>query len=55
MAASLGYSNKENPFGDSNLSQKFVWVKKREREMNAGITAVERMKRDSERRQEVEV
>ena len=55
MAASLGYSNKDNPFGDSNLSQKFVWVKKREQEMKQGVTAAERIKRDSLKRQEVQV
>ncbi|KAJ3385298.1 hypothetical protein HDU80_000705, partial [Chytriomyces hyalinus] len=33
MAAQLGYSNKDNPFGDSNLGGSFVWVKKREKEL----------------------
>lgn len=30
MLASFGYSNDTNPFGDSNLSQPFVWGKKYE-------------------------
>lgn len=30
MLASFGYSNETNPFGDSNLSQPFVWSKKYE-------------------------
>jgi hypothetical protein len=28
VAGMLGYSNDDNPFGDSNLSQQFVWHKK---------------------------
>ena len=28
-----GYSNEDNPFGDPNLHQAFVWKKKRERPM----------------------
>ncbi|KAI9335166.1 mid region of cactin-domain-containing protein [Zopfochytrium polystomum] len=54
MAASLGYTNKDNPFNDGNLSQKFVWIKKREQEMKKGITAAERSRRDAEKRQEVQ-
>lgn len=28
LASSFGYSNDSNPFGDSNLTEKFVWKKK---------------------------
>ncbi|KAI6670144.1 hypothetical protein NL676_005029 [Syzygium grande] len=31
-----GYSNASNPFGDSNLSEKFVWKKKIERDVELG-------------------
>ncbi|KAJ3092414.1 hypothetical protein HK102_007611 [Quaeritorhiza haematococci] len=54
MSASLGYTNKENPFGDSNLNQKFVWVKKRERDAEMGVTSDMRMRKEMERRQEIE-
>ncbi|KAI9101130.1 mid region of cactin-domain-containing protein [Phlyctochytrium arcticum] len=54
MSASLGYSNTENPFGDSNLSSKFVWLKKREREAKDGLRATDRVKRDVNRREEID-
>ncbi|KAJ3023662.1 hypothetical protein HKX48_001886 [Thoreauomyces humboldtii] len=54
MSASLGYSNTENPFGDSNLSQKFLWLKKREKETKQGLSMTARHQRDASRRDEVE-
>ncbi|KAG9445930.1 hypothetical protein H6P81_012058 [Aristolochia fimbriata] len=33
-----GYSNDSNPFGDSNLNEKFVWRKKIERDVSQGLT-----------------
>ncbi|XP_077220316.1 cactus-binding carboxy-terminal, cactin isoform X2 [Tasmannia lanceolata] len=33
-----GYSNDTNPFGDSNLNEKFVWRKKIERDVSQGLT-----------------
>ncbi|KNC96141.1 uncharacterized protein SPPG_08529 [Spizellomyces punctatus DAOM BR117] len=54
MSASLGYSNSENPFGDSNLSAKFVWLKKREKESKEGLMGSERIRRDLSRREEIE-
>ncbi|KAH9274936.1 hypothetical protein BASA83_002648 [Batrachochytrium salamandrivorans] len=54
MSAELGYTNTENPFGDSNLNQKFVWVKKREADAKQGITAAARMSSELTRRQEAE-
>lgn len=54
MSASLGYSNSENPFGDSNLSSKFVWLKKREKESKEGLGMAERIRRDVSRREEIE-
>ncbi|KAJ3149676.1 hypothetical protein HDU86_006853 [Geranomyces michiganensis] len=53
MSASLGYSNTENPFGDSNLSQKFVWLKKGEKERKQGLSMTQRAKRDVDRRDEI--
>jgi len=32
-----GYSNDSNPFGDSNLNEKFVWRKKIERDVQQGV------------------
>ncbi|KAH9671679.1 Cactin [Citrus sinensis] len=32
-----GYSNDSNPFGDSNLNEKFVWRKKIERDVSQGV------------------
>jgi len=52
MTASLGYTNTDNPFGDSNLTQKFVWQKKREQEAKQGITAAERLRIEKERHEE---
>jgi len=52
MTASLGYTNADNPFGDSNLTQKFVWQKKREQEAKQGITTAERLKIEKERHEE---
>ncbi|KAJ1547866.1 hypothetical protein HK096_010182, partial [Nowakowskiella sp. JEL0078] len=53
LAVNLGYSNTENPFGDSNLNSKFVWIKKRELDAKAGVTTEERIKRDMTRRHEI--
>ncbi|KAI8907604.1 mid region of cactin-domain-containing protein [Powellomyces hirtus] len=54
MSASLGYSNTENPFGDSNLSSKFLWLKKREKETKQGLSMSQRVKRDVDRREEID-
>ncbi|KAI8585640.1 mid region of cactin-domain-containing protein [Geranomyces variabilis] len=53
MSASLGYSNSENPFGDSNLSQKFLWLKKGEKERKQGLSMTQQAKRDVDRRDEI--
>lgn len=55
MAASLGYSNKDNPFMDSNLNSKFVWVKKRQIEGKQGITSEHRVVRDKIKMEETKV
>ncbi|KAI6670803.1 hypothetical protein NL676_005688 [Syzygium grande] len=54
-----GYSNASNPFGDSNLNEKFVWKKKIERDVSLGADLdmfsikVEK-KRQKERMAEIE-
>ncbi len=32
----IGYSNEENPFGDKNLAQPFIWNKKKKKDKEAG-------------------
>lgn len=46
------YSATDNPFHDSNLTQKFNWNKKREKERKMGMTAEESARRDAIRQQE---
>ncbi|OMO92400.1 hypothetical protein COLO4_17620 [Corchorus olitorius] len=54
-----GYSNDSNPFGDSNLNQKFVWRKKIERDVSQGMpldafSVKAEKKRQRERMAEIE-
>ncbi|KAL3637648.1 hypothetical protein CASFOL_018519 [Castilleja foliolosa] len=54
-----GYSNDSNPFGDSNLNEKFVWRKKIEKDVTQGVSLDEfsvkaEKKRQRERMAEVE-
>lgn len=49
------YSAQDNPFGDANLGDKFVWGKKREKERKMGLTAEEAARRDRERQMESQV
>ncbi|XP_010933314.1 splicing factor Cactin isoform X1 [Elaeis guineensis] len=53
-----GYSNDSNPFGDSNLTEKFVWRKKIERDVAQGqpldISVKAEKKRQRERMAEIE-
>lgn len=48
------YSAVDNPFNDANLTDTFVWGKKREKEKKAGLTAEEAAMRDAQRRAEAE-
>ncbi|GAA5846920.1 hypothetical protein JCM5353_006018 [Sporobolomyces roseus] len=43
------YSAADNPFGDANLGDKFVWGKKREKERKQGLTQEEAARKDRER------
>ncbi|XVF33603.1 hypothetical protein REPUB_Repub17cG0182400 [Reevesia pubescens] len=54
-----GYSNDSNPFGDSNLNEKFVWRKKIDRDVAQGVpldmfTVKAEKKRQKERMAEIE-
>ncbi|KAJ1257737.1 hypothetical protein BS78_10G019500 [Paspalum vaginatum] len=53
-----GYSNDSNPFGDPNLTEKFVWRKKIERDVSQGqkvdISVKSEKKRQQERMAEIE-
>ncbi|XP_057549301.1 splicing factor Cactin [Amaranthus tricolor] len=54
-----GYSNDSNPFGDSNLNEKFVWRKKIEKDVTRGVpldefTVKAEKKRQKERMAEIE-
>ncbi|KAJ3670132.1 hypothetical protein LUZ60_010456 [Juncus effusus] len=57
-AAVSGYSNDSNPFGDSNLTETFVWRKKIEKDVSQGqnleISVKSEKKRQQERMAEVE-
>ena len=44
------YSTVDNPFNDANLTDAFVWGKKRDKEKKAGMTAEEAKRKDAERR-----
>ena len=55
MTASLGYTNTDNPFGDSNLHSKFVWEKKRLQEQKLGITAKDREANLAQKEQQTKV
>ncbi|XP_047945164.1 cactin-like [Salvia hispanica] len=54
-----GYSNDSNPFGDSNLNEKFVWRKKIEKDVSQGVPLDDfslkaEKKRQRERKAEIE-
>ncbi|KAK0579013.1 hypothetical protein LWI29_019686 [Acer saccharum] len=48
----LGYSNDSNPFGDSNLKERFVWRKKIERDVTQGVDILFSVKAEKRRRRE---
>ena len=50
-----GYTNSSNPFGDSNLTERFVWKLKREKDMEKGINPDELdSRRERERLEELQ-
>jgi hypothetical protein len=46
-----GYSNDSNPFGDSNLTERFVWRKKIEKDLTQGLSPSEMSLKAERRRQ----
>ena len=54
VSAQLGYSNVDNPFNDTNLTQRFVWKKKVDKQTKMGISAGMRESYERNRRDEVE-
>ncbi|KAG4928369.1 hypothetical protein JHK85_054855 [Glycine max] len=48
-----GYSNDSNPFGDSNLNEKFVWRKKIERDVSQGVS-IEAFSKKAEKKKQRE-
>lgn len=52
----MGYTNDSNPFGDSNLTEKFVWKLKHEKEEKRGVAKDARadQRRKEEVRKEIE-
>jgi hypothetical protein len=48
-----GYTNDDNPFGDSELTKKFVWKKKEE--SSSSHTRKDERKSEAERKQEAEL
>ncbi|BDA46670.1 probable cactin [Coccomyxa sp. Obi] len=58
-AAGHGYTNAENPFGDAKVSERFVWGKKIEKQLQEGadvreLTSKAERKRQEERLAEIE-
>lgn len=53
LSHSLGYTDSENPFGDSSLTSTFVWVKKK-RDGSDNLNPEERKRREEQRRKENE-
>lgn len=53
---SHSYTNDINPFGDSNLTEQFVWGKKREKDGTASTVVTKREMRDTQKKnvQEIE-
>ena len=54
LPAGVGYTDEDNPFGDANLTERFVWGKKIEREIGKGrdvrdLTAAAESRRQAER------
>lgn len=46
------YGSTDNPFNDSNLTDQFVWGKKRDKEKKAGMSQEQAQRKDIERRAE---
>ena len=49
---SHGYTNEENPFGDAQLTERFVWGKKIEKQIQEGVSLKELSARAEQKRME---
>ena len=47
-----GYTDQDNPFGDSNVTERFVWGKKLEKQIQSGVDVKDLTARAEKRRQE---
>jgi len=47
-----GYTNDANPFGDTNVSERFVWGKKLEKQLREGADVREMTSKAEKQRQE---
>ncbi|XP_057445464.1 splicing factor Cactin-like isoform X1 [Lotus japonicus] len=50
-----GYSNDSNPFGDSNLNDKFLWLKKVERDLSLGVAFSIKGEKERQRVRKMEI
>ncbi|CAD7951186.1 unnamed protein product [Amoebophrya sp. A120] len=50
----LNYTNEENPFGDSKLTEKFTWHKKNEADGNRKLTKEEKIAMNAEKIKEIQ-
>lgn len=47
-----GYTDQDNPFGDSNVTERFVWGKKLEKQIQSGVDVKDLGARAEKRRQD---
>ena len=47
-----GYTDQDNPFGDSNVTERFVWGKKLEKQIQSGVDVKDLGAKAEKRRQE---
>ena len=47
-----GYTDQDNPFGDSNVTERFVWSKKLEKQIQSGVDVKDLGAKAEKRRQE---
>ena len=47
-----GYTDQDNPFGDSNVTERFVWGKKLEKQIQSGVNVKDLGAKAEKRRQE---
>jgi hypothetical protein len=55
VANVLGYTDLDNPFGDTNLKERFVWKKKSEQQSAQGMSQREQAKLERKQRQQLQL